>query len=59
MEHRIKGLEIGADDYLSKPFEPKELLLRLKNILEKTKTTSLPDELAIGNAKINLKKLIV
>ena len=34
---RIEGLEIGADDYLPKPFEPKELILRIKNILEKTK----------------------
>ena len=33
VESRIKGLEIGADDYLGKPFEPKELLLRIKNIL--------------------------
>ena len=34
---RIKGLETGADDYLPKPFEPKELILRIKNIVEKTK----------------------
>ena len=34
---RVEGLETGADDYLPKPFEPKELLLRIKNILEKTK----------------------
>ena len=34
---RIEGLEIGADDYLAKPFEPKELILRIQNILEKTK----------------------
>ena len=54
---RIKGLEIGADDYLSKPFEPKELLLRIKNILNKTKKPVLPNEIYIGNSIINLKKL--
>ena len=37
-EERIEGLEVGADDYLSKPFEPKELILRIKNILNKTKS---------------------
>ncbi len=36
-QERVEGLEIGADDYLPKPFEPKELLLRIKNILNKTK----------------------
>ena len=56
-EDRIKGLEIGADDYLGKPFEPKELLLRIKNILNKTKKTILPNEIYIGNSIINLKKL--
>ena len=35
-DERIKGLEVGADDYLPKPFEPKELVLRIKNILKKT-----------------------
>ena len=35
VENRIKGLEIGADDYIGKPFEPKELLLRIRNILNK------------------------
>jgi two-component system phosphate regulon response regulator OmpR len=54
---RIKGLETGADDYLSKPFEPKELLLRIKNILNKTKKPVLPNEIYIGNSIINLKKL--
>jgi two-component system phosphate regulon response regulator OmpR len=34
--HRIKGLEAGADDYITKPFEPKELLLRIKSILKRT-----------------------
>ena len=37
---RITGLEIGADDYLPKPFEPKELVLRINNILKKTKETN-------------------
>ena len=54
---RIQGLETGADDYLAKPFEPKELLLRIKNILNKTKNFILPDEIYIGKALINLKKL--
>jgi len=54
---RIKGLEIGADDYLGKPFEPKELLLRIKNILNKTKKDVIPNEIYIGNVLINLKKL--
>lgn len=38
-DHRIKGLEIGVDDYLAKPFEPRELLLRLRNILSRRKRT--------------------
>ena len=56
---RIKGLEIGADDYLGKPFEPKELLLRIKNILNKTKKPTLPSEIFIGNSIINLKKSLI
>ena len=45
---RIKGLELGAEDYLGKPFEPKQLLLRIKNILNKTKEIALPEEIYIG-----------
>ena len=54
---RIEGLELGADDYLGKPFEPKELLLRIKNILNKVKSVVLPEEIFIGKTLINLKKL--
>ena len=54
---RIQGLELGADDYLGKPFEPKELLLRINNILNKIQKPLLSDEICIGKALINLKKL--
>jgi len=56
-QDRIEGLELGADDYLGKPFEPKELLLRIKNILNKVQKPTLPDEIYIGNALVDLKKL--
>ena len=56
---RIHGLELGADDYLGKPFSPKELLLRIKNILNKIQKPILADEIYIGNALINLKKLYI
>ena len=55
----IEGLELGADDYLGKPFEPKELLLRMKNILNKIQKPILPNEIYIGNALINFKKLYI
>ena len=56
-QNRIEGLEFGADDYLGKPFEPKELLLRIKNILNKTRVQRLPEKISIGNSLINLKRL--
>tara|TARA_B100001540_G_scaffold264820_1_gene245126 strand:- start:521 stop:1198 length:678 start_codon:yes stop_codon:yes gene_type:complete len=55
-QNRIEGLELGADDYLGKPFNPKELLLRIKNILSKVQKPILSDEIYIGNALVNLKK---
>ena len=59
VENRIKGLEIGADDYLSKPFEPKELLLRIKNIINKSNKIDLKSLYNIGNAKVNLNKMTI
>ena len=56
---RIEGLEVGADDYLTKPFEPKELILRINNILNKTASTELKKIIEFGNIKIDLKKLFI
>ena len=56
---RVEGLEIGADDYLSKPFEPKELILRIKNILNKTKKNDQKRIIKFDNIKINLNKLLI
>ena len=56
---RIKGLEIGADDYLPKPFEPKELILRIKNILDKTKSKNQKKIIEFDNIKINLSKSLI
>ena len=59
MEDRVGGLEIGADDYLAKPFEPKELTLRIKNILNKTKKNDQKRIIEFDNIKINLNKLLI
>tara|TARA_B100001093_G_scaffold503626_1_gene558257 strand:- start:1300 stop:1977 length:678 start_codon:yes stop_codon:yes gene_type:complete len=56
---RVKGLEIGADDYLAKPFEPKELLLRIQNILNKTVKTDQIRIIEFENVKIDLNKLLI
>ena len=57
VENRIKGLELGADDYLGKPFEPQELLLRIKNIINKNKKIDLNAKHFIGNAQVDLNKM--
>ena len=56
-ENRIIGFERGADDYLEKPFEPKELILRIKNILDKTKKNNQKRVIEFDNIKIDLNKL--
>ena len=56
---RIKGLETGADDYLPKPFEPKELILRIQNIIEKTKKNNQKKVIEFENVKIDLNKQLI
>ena len=56
---RVTGLEFGADDYLSKPFEPKELLLRIRNILNKTLQKSNINKISIGYSNLDLNKLSI
>ena len=58
-DERVEGLERGADDYLGKPFEPKELLLRIKNILAKTIKKNKTEKLKIGLSILDLNKLII
>ena len=59
IEDRVGGLEIGADDYLPKPFEPRELTLRIKNILNKTKKSDQKRIIVFDNVKIDLNKLLI
>ena len=59
VENRIKGLELGADDYIGKPFEPKELLLRIKNIIKYKNKLDLSSKHFVGQAEINLNKMTI
>jgi|TARA_B100001758_G_scaffold190754_1_gene167760 two-component system phosphate regulon response regulator OmpR len=56
---RIEGLETGADDYLPKPFEPKELILRIQNILQKIKKSDVKRVIEFENIKIDLNKQLI
>ena len=59
VENRIKGLELGADDYIGKPFEPKELLLRIRNIIDKNNKIDFKSKHSVGDAIIDLNKMII
>ena len=59
VENRIKGLELGADDYIGKPFEPKELLLRINNIISKKIKIDTKKKHSVGEAVIDLNKMII
>ena len=59
VENRIRGLELGADDYLGKPFEPKELLLRINNIIKKNNSIDLNKKYYIGSAVIDLNRMAI
>tara|TARA_B100000401_G_C52581650_1_gene612847 strand:+ start:92 stop:769 length:678 start_codon:yes stop_codon:yes gene_type:complete len=56
---RVEGLEIGADDYLPKPFEPRELILRIQNILDKTKKNNQKRVVEFESVKIDLNKQLI
>ena len=57
-EYRVRGLELGAEDYLPKPFEPKELLLRIKNVIKRIKKDNhIITAIKIGKANVNIKKM--
>ena len=56
---RVEGLEVGADDYLPKPFEPKELILRIQNIIQKTKKSDQKRLIQFENIKIDLNKQLI
>tara|TARA_B100001059_G_scaffold218635_1_gene238991 strand:+ start:411 stop:1088 length:678 start_codon:yes stop_codon:yes gene_type:complete len=59
VESRIKGLELGADDYIGKPFEPRELLLRIKNIINKNNRINIKSKYHIGDAEVDFNKMTI
>jgi OmpR family response regulator RpaB len=56
---RVVGLELGADDYLPKPFEPRELVARIQNILKRSSESSNREQFQIGDIRVDLLKKLV
>jgi two-component system phosphate regulon response regulator PhoB len=52
-DDKVRGLDVGADDYIAKPFSPKELIARIKAILRRNTPDLIPSEIVIGKLKIN------
>lgn len=55
VDDRIAGLELGADDYIAKPFSPKEVVTRVKTVLRRTGAKTEDQPLKVGNLRVNLK----
>ena len=53
---RVVGLEIGADDYVAKPFDPRELLARVKSVLRRTSPTGCAD---LGDARVRMGRCVL
>lgn len=52
-EDRVKGLDTGADDYIAKPFSPREMVARVKAVLRRTRPDEAADEIEIGGLRID------
>jgi len=59
VENRVHGLGLGADDYLGKPFDPQELLLRIKNIIKMNTDPNILSKSKIGSAELNLNRMTI
>ncbi len=56
---RVRGLELGGDDYITKPFSPRELIARVRAVLRRTRESALPESLKLGNIEIDASSMIL